>query len=546
VARWNDEVDLICVGSGTGGCAAAVAGADAGLKVLMLEKSGRVGGTTAWSYGILWLGNGPGVEGDDLRDSAEDTRAYLDFLGGGRNDPVITAAFVEHAPRALRYYQRAGVPLYAVPQLPDHYYPLAPGSRPRGRSYQVRPFEAASLGPWQLRLENTPYGHGRITFEEMAAWGGRAGYRNWDRAVLAEREARDVRTFGAGLAGHFFKAVMDRGVEVRTQTPVTRLVVEDGRVLGVEVEAEGQPMTIRASRGVVLATGAYESNMRLVKWWDEFQCWPPGVPKRSQGDGLIIALEHGAAFVVQHWNLNPRLGFHVQGEEVDGQPLTRGASSREVAYPHSFLVNRAGQRFADESAFGDVITKLRHFDWVTHKLINVPCYLIFDAQYLAKYGLPPLPPGAEPPDWLPRGNTPAELAERLGIQAEGLTATLERFNAFVQQGEDEDFHRGQMPWSRQAAGDASLKNPNLGSVSQPPFFGLQLLLLSGNTIGLVADTNGQVTHLRGHPIPGLYAAGELAAWQHVGVGYQAGLSLAGAMTFGWRAAQHAAGRTLEV
>jgi hypothetical protein len=281
-----------------------------------------------------------------------------------------------------------------------------------------------------------------------------------------------------------------------------------------------------------------------MAWFDEFNSWPPCGAPRNQGDGFVMAAEQGAAFMVMHWNLSPKLGYHVEGETADGQPLTRGAGSREVAYPHSLLVNRAGQRFADESAFGDVATKLRHFDPWTHHLINVPCYLIFDSQYLVKYGLPPLPPGAEPPDWLPRGKTLDELAERLGVDAAGLAATVERFNGFVNAGADADFQRGRMPWSRQAAGDLTQKNPNLGSVSEPPFFGLPMLPIQGNSVGLVTTSMGQVVHLRGHPIPGLYACGEVAAWRHVGVGYQAGLSLAGAMTFGWLAAQHAAQRSL--
>ena len=543
--RWDDEVDLISVGSGLGGLAAAVAGAEAGLRVAVLEKSSKVGGTTTWSYGIVWVGASHLARARGIEDSVEETRAYLDYLGGGRNDPEVTRSFVEHAPQALGFFeQTAQVPFYVVDELPDHYYPLGAGSKPLGRSHQVRPFAAKTLGAWQKRLELTPYGHSRVTFEEMASWGGRAGYRQWDHAVIAEREAQDVRTFGGALAGHFLKAALDRGIPIRPETRVLRLIVENGRVSGVEVEAEGKTQAIRAVNGVLLATGTYDSSPRLMAWFDEFNSWPPCGAPRNQGDGFVMAAEQGAAFMVTHWNLSLKLGYHVKGETADGQPLTRGAGSREVAYPHSLLVNRAGSRFADESSFGDVATKLRHFDPWTHRLMNVPCYLIFDSQYLTKYGLPPLPPGAKSPDWLPRADTLVELAERLGVDPAGLAETVERFNGFVKAGDDADFQRGRMPWSRQAAGDSTQKNPNLGSVSEPPFFGLEMLPIQGNAVGLVTDGVGQVLHLRGHPIPGLYACGEVAAWQHVGVGYQAGLSLAGAMTFGWLAAQHAAQRSL--
>lgn len=545
MVRWDEEVDLVCVGSGIGGCAAAVAGAELGLKVVLLEKSSKLGGTTTWSYGIVWVGNSHLARAQGIEDSEAETRAYLDYLGGGRNDPSVTASFVEHSPQALNFFAKAvAVPFYVVEGLPDHYYPLGAGSKPKGRSHQVQPFSAASLGPWQKRLELTPYGHGRVTFEEMAVWGGRAGYRQWDHAVIAEREAKDIRTFGGGLAGYFLKAVLDRGVLVRPETRVNRLILEDSRVVGLEVESEGRTRNLRARCGVVLATGQYDGNPRLMGWFDEFNSWPPRGAPRNQGDGLVMALEHGAAFTVMHWNLSLKLGYHVKGETIDGRPFMRSAGSREVAYPHSLLVNRGGQRFADESSFGDVASKLRHFDARLHRLLNVPCYFIFDSQYLAKYGLPPLPPGTEPPDWLARGRTVAELAERLGLDGAALAASVQRFNGFVPAGHDPDFERGSLPWSRQAAGDSTQSNPNLGAVSEPPFFGLEMFPIEGNSVGLLTNNRAQVIHLRGHPIPGLYACGEVAAWLHVGVGYQAGLSLAGGMTFGWLAAQDAAGRSL--
>lgn len=538
MAVWDETFDLVCVGSGLGGCAAAVAGAVAGLEAVVLEKTSRVGGQTAWSQGIVWVGN-TGAAPDD---SAADTRAYLDYLGAGRADPDVTASFVEHAPRALRFFQERGVALYPVESLPDHWFPLGAGSKPGGRSHQVQPFEAQSLGEWRRRLEFTPYGHGRVTFEEMASWGGRAGYRNWDRGVIAQREADDVRTFGAGLAGHFFKAVLDHHVPVRVDTKASRLVVEEDRVVGLELEGGRR---IRARRGVVLATGDYNASRQLMGWWDEFGAWPPTGAPRNQGDGFVMAAERGAAFSIMHWKLVAQLGYSVPGEAVEGQPLARTAGARELAYPHSILVNRTGRRFADEAAFGDVTTNLRSFDADRHQLVNVPCWFIFDSQYLAKYGLQPLAPGAEPPSWLPRANSLAELGKLLGIEADGLDSTVERFNRFVETGADEDFRRGHIPWSNRAAGDSSQKNPNLGSVSAPPFFGLELLTTGTSAVGLVTNAHGQVIHLRGHAIPGLYACGDVAAGRHVGVGYQAGLSLAGAMTFGWLAAQHAAERSLQ-
>jgi len=382
-----------------------------------------------------------------------------------------------------------------------------------------------------------------MTFEEMTASGGWGGYRNLDAEVVTERETQDVRTLGGAVAGHFFKAALDRGVAFRVETAAQQFIIQDNRVVGLDVSCAGKNLAIAADKGVVLATGKYDSNPQLMGWFDEFNPWPPHGSPRNHGDGLVMALEIGATFKVMHWNLSVKLGRHVEGENVDGQPILRVAGTHELGHPHGILVNRAGNRFADESSFGDVAASIRHYDAARHELLNVPCYFICDAQYLRKYGLPPIAPGAEPPPWLPRGKTVHELAERMNIDAAGLSTAIERFNRFVESGEDADFQRGRMTWSRQAAGDLNQKNPNLGAISEPPFFGFELRPFGGNSVGLITTIDGQVIHVRGHAIPGLYACGDVVALEHVGVGFQAGLPLAGAMTFGWLAAQHAAGKS---
>lgn len=228
--EWDEAFDLIAVGSGIGGCAAAIAGAAAKLEVALVEKSPRLGGSTAWSQGILWVSDNHLARERNVEDSPAEARAYLDWLGAGRNEAEVSASFVDQAPRALRFFEQAGIPFFVAEGVPDHAYPLAAGSKRWGRTLYTRLFDARSVGDWHSRLEFTPYGHGRATFEEMAAWGGRAGYRNWDHAVLAEREAQDIRAGGAAVAGHFVKATLDHGVDVRTQTEVTRLLVDEGGV----------------------------------------------------------------------------------------------------------------------------------------------------------------------------------------------------------------------------------------------------------------------------------------------------------------------------
>ena len=137
-------------------------------------------------------------------------------------------------PDVLRFFcDDVGVPFYAVPNFPDYYHGMAPGSRGQGRNLQVKPFEAASLGDNRKRLRVAPAVTHRATFEEIAAWGGRAKPQGWDRELIRQRIDEDIRTFGAGLIGHLIRAALQRGIPMHTDTPIDRLVVQDGRVVGL-------------------------------------------------------------------------------------------------------------------------------------------------------------------------------------------------------------------------------------------------------------------------------------------------------------------------
>jgi 3-oxosteroid 1-dehydrogenase len=139
----------------------------------------------------------------------------------------------------------------------------------------------------------------------------------------------------------------------------------------------------------------------------------------------------------------------------------------------------------------------------------------------------------------PRSNSMRELAAELGIDSDRLAATVDRFNAFARVGVDGDFHRGEKRW-RLASASGGAKNPSLGTIEKPPFYGVQVLPSIGNSTGLLANRYGQVMHHRGRPIEGLYVSGVAAARTEMGAGYQAGMNLASAMTFSYLAVEHMA------
>ena len=121
-------------------------------------------------------------------------------------------------------------------------------------------------------------------------------------------------------------------------------------------------------------------------------------------------------------------------------------------------------------------------------------------------------------------------------------ATTERFNRFAVGPEDPDFGRGRYSWAAMMIGDKGRPNPNLGPLDTPPFYGIQLVPvgIGVNAVGLQTNQHAQVMHVRGHAIPGLYAAGNSAAALDIGAGYQSGLANLRGMTWGYIAGGHAA------
>jgi len=207
------------------------------------------------------------------------------------------------------------------------------------------------------------------------------------------------------------------------------------------------------------------------------------------------------------------------------------------------LVNKYGRRFADETFFQGIVPRLRLFDPGRHEYPNLPAYLIFDAQYLKKYSFANRPVGSAVPKPVSRAGTLPELAAKLGIDGAELENTVRRFNGYAESGTDEDFHRGEHQWKLASATAARGGNGSLGTVAEPPFYGIALQPAGGSSAGLLTNLHAQVMHQRRRPIPGLYVSGNAASATEQGIGYQAGLSLASSMTFSYLAIRHMLGES---
>jgi 3-oxosteroid 1-dehydrogenase len=265
----------------------------------------------------------------------------------------------------------------------------------------------------------------------------------------------------------------------------------------------------------------------LVKNFDDIP-FHNQFPETLNGDALIMAGEIGAAVRAIPRQLTLFLGYETRGE--NGDLKFRSAGTTELPFPHSIVVNQTGRRFGDESFFQKLLAGLRDFDVPTHTYRNLPCFYIFSRQFAERYSFAGAPAGAVP-DYVARGETPEALARALDIDPAGLRAEVERFNALVATGHDDDFGRGDAPWSRFYGGDLAYATPNLGTL-EPPFYGIRLHPTGMSSAGLLTNAHAQVIDLRGRLMPGLYATGDCAAYVDFGIGFQAGLSLGRSLIFG--------------
>jgi 3-oxosteroid 1-dehydrogenase len=535
----SEACDVVVIGSGLAGLACAVAAAELGLSCLVLEKAEKLGGGSAISGGSLWVGANHLNAAAGGRDSQAEVIDYLRYVGAGGLDAARMQTFVEEAPPALQFFEACGIPFQLTTRI-DHYHGVAPGAKTGGRILDTPPIAGADLGDYQDRIllpAGRLFRHGGNQLQRL---GGANSQAAWDEALLSEHEQQDMRGGGTGLVGWFVRLAAARGVAIRTATAVDRLTTDTGRVTGV-ITRSGEH--IGARRGVVIACGGYESNPDLVASYESLPGFQSMFPDSITGDGLVMATEIGAAMRVIGNNLSVFMGFRNPDDAPSGDgssggtALCRLSSNQELPSKHTIVVNRTGRRFTDETFFQAAAPSLRVFDVDTREQPNLPCFLIFDAQYGRTESFAGRRPGAPIPSWVTSGASLAEVAAVLGIDPAGLQATAERFNADARLGIDSEFHRGEV-----ARGLTTFApGATLGTIEQPPFYGIELHPTSLASAGVVADPRARVMHVRGMPIPGLYAIGNAAARTETGAGYQTGFSLASAMTFGLLAARDMAG-----
>lgn len=540
--QWDTIVDVLVAGSGAAGLTAAIAAADRGLDALVVESTPRWGGTTSVSGGGLWMPANPLMLRARVQDSAEEALRYMDDVigdAGPASSPERRAAFVRTVPEVVAFLGRRGVKWRRSPDYPD-YYPDRPGGKV-GRSIEVAAFDTKLLGDWYATSRAKESG---IPLPLMTddvwllsrAWSTLSGFVRGARFVFRSlgeyASGRRPVGIGGALASSLMHIVRNQQTPVWLSAPIVDLIVEDGVVVGAVVDKDGRRRRIRTRRGVVLAAGGFANNTE----WRQKHHGVPGYSSAPEGD-LGTAIEVGAraggalALMDDAW-----WGASLVGPDGKSHFLVS-----ERSFPFSIVVDAQGERFTNESAsYIDVGHAMLQHE------VPGPMWMISDVRHARRY-LSTSYLGHKK-EWVQSGilaeaPTLEALAAKIGIDSGRLAATVERFNGFAGVGVDGDFGRGRTVYDNYY-GDPRVKpNPNLGPLEKGPFRAVRLYPGDlGTKGGLLTDADARVLREDGTAIPGLYAAGNTTA-SVMGRTYPGpGSTIAPAVVFGYRAAQHAASR----
>lgn len=561
----DETVDVLVVGSGGGGLTAALAAEAAGLRVLVVEKAAYYGGSTALSGGGIWVPNAPAQQRDGFALDPDAVVGYLRAITEGLVSEARLRAYVTTAPEMMAFLEKRSRHLEFVwkPGYAD-YYPELPGGSEQGSTINVPPLDLRALGPDEELLLKplalAPRGIWlgpkdlRLFYQVRQHWRGKAVlvkllWRMFRARVFGDR----IAAIGQSLVGRLRLALRERDIPLWLNAPMTELITgPEGDVLGAVVERAGAPVRIRAERGVILATGGFDHDLA---WRGQLQPlieqdWSFGNPLAT-GDGIKAGEKAGAAT-----DLMDECWWFPSIQWPDGRMQFL---LNERMMPAQFVVNGAGERYINEAApymdFGHAMldgqrTGVEHIpSWLITDHRSWTRYVVAGHLPLPKIPFAPVPTGRKIPQaWLDSGvvvraDSMTELAGKIGVPPERLRATADRFNALAAAGHDDDFGRGDSVYDNYY-GDPTLPNPNLAPLGRPPYYAFRMVLGDlGTSGGLRTDEHARVLRPDDTVIPGLYATGNTSA-AVMGRSYAgAGATIGPAMTFGYIAVEHLAGRT---
>ncbi len=556
--EWDEECDVLVVGSGAGGMTAALVAADLHASVVLIEKGRNFGGTSATSGAVLWIPGSHLARAGGHDDDPDDATRYIKAIAGSDADEALIRTFVEKGAEMLEYVSRNSEVEYVSIQYPD-YQSEVPGARPGWRSHDIVPLDGRKLGA-DLEYLEPPHPSnmlfGRFVWNTIDAsmlvtrkpgWISAMARTLWRYYSDVGQRLKSSRsrylTGGNALIGRLKLSIDRRGVRIRRETSLVDIVRDGGDVVGAIIEKGGRKSAIRVKKGLILAAGGFERSATLRPRYLPQSPNPDwsGSQGNNQGEVLELAKSLGAA--------TERLdsAWWAPAVHVKTEPRSRPLFL-ERALPGSIIVNQAGERYFNEAVDYHMAGKAM-VENDQPGAGTSPSFILFDAGFKWRYPMGPVLPMM--PLWM---HSPAvrelvfvardwdEMADKIGVDRSKLRATMARFNANAAKGSDPDFQRGDSLYNR-IYGDPKIEgNPNLLPLDKAPYYALAIYPGDiGTNGGLVTDGNANVLDGEGRPIGNLYAAGNITA-SVMGRSYPGGGATIGpAMTFGYLAARHAMG-----
>jgi 3-oxosteroid 1-dehydrogenase len=555
--EFNESFDFVVIGSGGGALCAALWMRSKGHSVVVLEKTELIGGSTSKSGGVMWIPNNRFMAEAGVEDSADKAMSYLEATAGQSQDapgssPERLRAYVSEAPKMIDFLVDQGIKLRRIASYPD-YYDERPGSSIPGRTVVAELFNSNELGEWRERL--------RPNFIPLAAsldelfalatvkhsWKGKAALAKIGlRAALAKLTKKNWVTAGAALQGRMLQAALKSKVDVRTQTPVNSLIMQDGAVCGVVTLKDGREWRIGGKLGVLVNAGGFSHNQKMRDTYipgtsAEWTASNPG----DTGEMLSEMMRIGAATAQMEMTMGSQMVIP-PGRESKGTGISPLAVSgqMDIAKPHGIVVDQTGVRYMNE---GGSYTEFCQNMLKRHREVPaIPSWWIMDEQYMSSYMFCGTLPGSKKPqDWfdngfLKRADTIEGLAQACNIDPSTLKSTVERFNASVSGGRDTQFHRGDRVYDNWLGDAFHRPSSTLGRIEKMPFYAAPVVPGDVGTCGgVVTDANARVLRSDGSPISGLYATGNCTASVMGRSSPGAGASIGPSFTFGFIAAKHA-------
>ena len=552
MSHFDETFDFVVAGSGGGSMCAALVLRSAGKSVVVLEKTDLIGGTTARSGGVLWIPNNPFMAKDGVPDSLEAASAYLDHVVGDRNDTpgasrARRAAYLTEGPKMLNFLIGKGLKFSRISSWPD-YYDEAPGSSVPGRTVVADLFNLKELGD-SAKLLRPNFLTLPVSLEDALklphvkkSWPAKVALLKMGlRALGAKLTGKQYVTAGAALQGRMMKAALDAGADLRVTSPVRELIVEDNAVVGVVTEKEGKPWRVGARLGVLVNAGGFALNQAMR---DEHL---PGtsikhtsVAEGDTGELIQEMMRHGAAIAQMDATIGSQLALPPGAEDWPIKPGAQGLT----AAPHAILVDQSGARYLNEG--GSYTEYCQRMVERNREVPAIPSWAVFDARVLKNYMIAGTMPGSKKPEawteqgFLHQGATIEALAGSIKIDPVALRATIDRFNRFVADKDDADFHRGARAYDRWLGDPFHPTHPTLGEISEGPFYAVPVVPGDVGTMGgVVTDDHARVLREDGTPIAGLYATGVSAASVMGRTSPGSGVNVGAAFVWGFVAANDA-------